>query len=55
MLNSVTFSPSQDGQKRSVNVSVGDKILVPEYGGTKVTFEKKVNRLLVISNLLVRY
>ena len=25
-----------------MNVSVGDKVLVPEYGGTKLTFEEKV-------------
>ena len=25
-----------------MNVRVGDKVLVPEYGGTKLTFEEKV-------------
>ena len=26
-----------------MSVGVGDKVLVPEYGGTKLTFEEKVS------------
>jgi len=29
----------KDGNLRSLNVGVGDKVLLPEYGGTKITLE----------------
>jgi len=32
----------QDGNTIPVTVKVGDKVLVPEYGGTKLTFEEEV-------------
>lgn len=32
---------TEDGKEMAVNVKVGDKVLVPEYGGTKVTFDEK--------------
>lgn len=35
------FSP-QDGQVTPVSVKVGEKVLLPEYGGTKVSLEDKV-------------
>lgn len=41
---------SQDGQIVPVAVNVGDKVLLPEYGGTKVEFDEEVcliNVLLV--------
>ena len=32
-----------------VSVAVGDSVLVPEYGGAKLTFDEKVVHLIVIS------
>ena len=32
----------KDGKTVEMSVKVGDKVLVPEYGGTKLTFEEKV-------------
>lgn len=31
----------KDGSPAEVNVKVGDKVLVPEYGGTKLDFDDK--------------
>lgn len=31
-----------------MSVAVGDSVLVPEYGGTKLTFDEKVVHLIVI-------
>ena len=36
------FFQLQDGKVVPVCVNVGDKVLLPEYGGTKVEFEEKV-------------
>ena len=33
---------SQDGKIVPMTVKVGEKVLVPEYGGTKLTFEEEV-------------
>lgn len=33
---------SQDGKTVPMAVKVGDKVLVPEYGGTKLTFDEEV-------------
>ena len=32
-----------------MSVAVGDSVLVPEYGGAKLTFDEKVVHLIVIS------
>lgn len=32
----------QSGNIVPISVNVGDKVLLPEYGGTKVTMEEKV-------------
>ena len=32
----------QEGELVPLGVKVGDKVLVPEYGGTKLTFDDKV-------------
>jgi len=37
-----SFAALQDGNTIPVTVKVGDKVLVPEYGGTKLTFEEEV-------------
>ncbi|KAL5496369.1 hypothetical protein EMCRGX_G012636 [Ephydatia muelleri] len=31
----------KDGKVVPLNVALGDKVLIPEYGGTKLTFEDK--------------
>lgn len=36
------MSVFQDGKVTPVCVKVGDKVLLPEYGGTKVVLEDKV-------------
>ena len=36
-----------EGETVPVLVKVGDKVLVPEYGGTKLTFEDKVHDRLL--------
>lgn len=36
----------EDGEVISNNVAVGDKVLVPEYGGTKIVLEDQVSFLL---------
>ena len=38
----LSLSLYQDGSPADVNVKVGDKVLVPEYGGTKLEFDDKV-------------
>lgn len=38
----------QTGGIIPVSVNVGDKVLLPEYGGTKVTMEEKVYFLLLL-------
>lgn len=32
----------QTGESKGVSVEVGDKVLLPEYGGTKINLEEKV-------------
>lgn len=32
----------QTGESKGVSVEVGDKVLLPEYGGTKISLEEKV-------------
>ena len=32
----------QDGEVIPISVAVGDKVLVPEYGGTKLKFDEEV-------------
>uniref|UniRef100_A0A8C9KZL7 10 kDa heat shock protein, mitochondrial n=1 Tax=Panthera tigris altaica TaxID=74533 RepID=A0A8C9KZL7_PANTA len=34
-------SKGKDGEIQPVNVKVGDKVLLPEYGGTKVVLDDK--------------
>ena len=36
----------QEGEVVPVSVNVGDKVMLPEYGGTKVVLEEKVRNLL---------
>lgn len=36
------FCPQDDGKTLPVSVSVGDKVMLPEYGGTKVLIEDQV-------------
>ena len=31
-----------------MSVNVGDKVLLPEYGGTKITFEEKVHTMYTV-------
>lgn len=38
----ISFSSLQNGEVQPVSVKVGDKVLLPEYGGTKVVLEDKV-------------
>lgn len=33
----------QDGEIHPVSVKVGEKVLLPEYGGTKIVLEDKVS------------
>ena len=33
--------PMENGQIRDVNVKVGDAVLLPEYGGSKITLNKE--------------
>ena len=49
---SCTRAYTKDGKSIQMNVKVGDKVLVPEYGGTKLTFEEKVHSLPSL-NLIV--
>lgn len=37
----------QDGKVTPVCVKVGDKVLLPEYGGTKVVLEDKVRTFVM--------
>lgn len=39
---SIFFSFFQDGEIHPVSVKVGEKVLLPEYGGTKIVLEDKV-------------
>lgn len=36
------FCLFQDGEIHPVSVKVGEKVLLPEYGGTKIVLEDKV-------------
>ena len=45
----------QDGEPVPMSVSVGEKVLLPEYGGTKVTFEEKDYFLFRDSDLLGKF
>ena len=38
---------AQEGEVIPVSVTIGDKVLVPEYGGTKLKFEDEVSEYLV--------
>ena len=38
----------QDGNNVPVSVNVGDKVLLPEFGGTKINFEEKVNGFIFV-------
>lgn len=40
------------GEVETVNVKVGDKVLIPEYGGTKVIFDEKDYLLVREGDLL---
>ena len=44
---------TKEGKSIQMSVQVGDKVLVPEYGGTKLTFEEKVgpfiNSLVILN------
>lgn len=42
------MSVFQDGKVTPVCVKVGDKVLLPEYGGTKVVLEDKVWTFVMI-------
>lgn len=44
------MSVFQDGKVTPVCVQVGDKVLLPEYGGTKVVLEDKVRTFVMITS-----
>ena len=46
---------NKDGEPVPMSVSVGEKVLLPEYGGTKVTFEEKDYFLFRDSDLLGKF
>jgi len=48
-------SKDRDGQTVPVSVQVGDKVLLPEYGGTKVTFEDKEYHIFRDSDILGKF
>lgn len=35
-----------------MTVAVGDKVLVPEYGGTKLTFEDEASIIMQVTQLI---
>uniref|UniRef100_A0A3Q2PHQ8 10 kDa heat shock protein, mitochondrial n=1 Tax=Fundulus heteroclitus TaxID=8078 RepID=A0A3Q2PHQ8_FUNHE len=41
-------SLTQKGHLQPVSVKVGEKVLLPEYGGTKVVLEEKVRRRFTV-------
>ncbi len=43
------LSVFQDGKVTPICVQVGDKVLLPEYGGTKVVLDDKVRSLVIIA------
>ncbi|XP_028663482.1 10 kDa heat shock protein, mitochondrial isoform X2 [Erpetoichthys calabaricus] len=46
---------TKTGQLEPVSVNVGDKVLLPEYGGTKVTIEEKEYFLFRDGDILGKY
>uniref|UniRef100_A0A4X2KCQ5 10 kDa heat shock protein, mitochondrial n=1 Tax=Vombatus ursinus TaxID=29139 RepID=A0A4X2KCQ5_VOMUR len=48
-------SKGKSGEIQPVSVKVGDKVLLPEYGGTKVVIEDKEYFLFRDSDILGRY
>jgi co-chaperonin GroES (HSP10) len=38
----------QKGDHISPSVKVGEKVLLPEYGGTKINFDDKVSILVIV-------
>ncbi|KAG9471451.1 hypothetical protein GDO78_014671, partial [Eleutherodactylus coqui] len=45
----------KDGEIRSIDVNIGEKVLLPEYGGTKVVLEDKEYYLFRDSDILGKY
>uniref|UniRef100_A0A8D0E5Z7 10 kDa heat shock protein, mitochondrial n=1 Tax=Salvator merianae TaxID=96440 RepID=A0A8D0E5Z7_SALMN len=39
-------SKGKDGDLRPISVKVGEKVLLPEYGGTKVVLDDKVSLMI---------
>lgn len=50
-----TGSKGKSGEIQPVSVKVGDKILLPEYGGTKVVLDDKEYFLFRDSDILGKY
>ncbi len=46
---------TRDGQQISVSVSVGDKVLLPEYGGLLVKIDKEEAFLFRNDEILAKY
>ncbi|KAM3862279.1 10 kDa heat shock protein, mitochondrial [Diretmus argenteus] len=46
---------NQNGDLQPVNVKVGEKVLLPEYGGTKVSLEEKEYFLFRNGDILGKY
>lgn len=49
------MSVFQDGKVTPVCVNVGDKVLLPEYGGTKIVLEDKVRTFAMIRLICFMY
>nr|XP_020650961.1 10 kDa heat shock protein, mitochondrial isoform X3 [Pogona vitticeps] len=50
-----TGSKGKDGETRPVSVSVGEKVLLPEYGGTKVVLDDKDYFIFRDGDILGKY
>ncbi|XP_076439447.1 10 kDa heat shock protein, mitochondrial-like [Babylonia areolata] len=48
-------SQNENGEVMPVSVQVGDKVLLPEYGGTKLVFEEKEYFLFRDTDLLGKF
>ncbi|XP_071955259.1 10 kDa heat shock protein, mitochondrial-like [Antedon mediterranea] len=44
-----------DGKNQQISVTVGDRVLLPEYGGTKITLDEKEYHLFREGDILAKY